>query len=479
MARWKAERWWNAVTVAGVLLALKGLLLVFDPTIRIYLGDSAAYLYGARPEGRLPDDRSFTYSLLIRALILPSEQLATLVRWQTLAGIAVAWLLWYTLEVRLSLPRRLAFIAACVLALEPAQLYYERMVLAETAGLLAFVMFFAASGAYLKSRRVYWLPLAAALGLAAVTLRMNYLPVVLVISVGLPLLLLFDSRRFALRTTLVHLAVSVVVVTGFHAAYCTWVGRLFGMPPAYLGRAGFMQLGLVLPLVRPEHLVRVGLPSDLETMLDYPLSDPDARMPHLWAPGGLVPELRRRHLEVEPIARSLSRMALADDPFGLVRLGMHTFGDYFRADEIKHLVDDDLGRRPIPPEILWTLREQWGYDATGLPTRVTLVSRYFEIGTSWLVGCLLLMVPLAVMNAVAHWRSASRLDALLAALVGVGLVLTHLLFVPVALYRYLHPLPFFLLVNALPLSALRLRSSPVPAILEKQRPHRQTLNTSV
>jgi hypothetical protein len=89
------------------------------------------------------------------------------------------------------------------------------------------------------------------------------------------------------------------------------------------------------------------------------------------------------------------------------------------------------------------------------------------------------MVPLAVMNAVAHWRSASRLDALLAALVGVGLVLTHLLFVPVALYRYLHPLPFFLLVNALPLSALRLRSSPVPAILEKQRPHRQTLNTSV
>jgi hypothetical protein len=160
-------------------------------------------------------------------------------------------------------------------------------------------------------------------------------------------------------------------------------------------------------------------------------------------------------LELEPIARDLSRMALRDNPMGLIHMGLRTVGNYFTAAGIKHALDNDLGRREIPAEILWSLSEHWNYDASGLPTRVTAVSRYFEAATWWLVACLFLLPGLSVLNLVVHWRTPQRPQAVLAALFGLGLVVAHVLFVAVAFYRYLHPLPFFVLLNAAGLAAWR------------------------
>jgi hypothetical protein len=131
---------------------------------------------------------------------------------------------------------------------------------------------------------------------------------------------------------------------------------------------------------------------------------------------------------------------------------LHTVGDYFREDGRWHALYNDLGRRAIPDEVLWSLREEWGYDARGLSTRVTIISWYFERGTWWLIACLLLVVPLAALNVFVHWRTPLRLQAVLVALFAVGLVLSHILFVPIAFYRYLHPLPFFMLMTVVPLA---------------------------
>jgi hypothetical protein len=155
-------------------------------------------------------------------------------------------------------------------------------------------------------------------------------------------------------------------------------------------------------------------------------------------------------------------MAVADNPLGLVALGVHTVGDYFREESIAHALYNDLGRRPIPPDIVWSLREHWGYDASELPTRVTLVSWSFERATVWLVACLFLLVPLAVLNVLVHWRTPFRMPSLLIALFAVGLVATHVVFVPVALYRYLHPLPFFIFLTAVPIVAARGRHKNSP-----------------
>jgi hypothetical protein len=288
---------------------------------------------------------------------------------------------------------------------------------------------------------------------------------VLVISLTLPFFHLVDRASINPRTLVARVMVAFVTVGMLHGAYCYLVGAIFSVPPAYLARAGFMQLGLVAPLVKPQHFERVGLPADLGTTLRFPLGDPDARMRHMWTPGGLVWELRRRELDVERIARPLARLAVADDPLGVVRLGLHTVGDYFRQNEIRHALDNDLGRRPIPRDILWNLREQWGYDARGLPTLSTIVSRWFEHATWWLVACLFLLPPLAVLNTLAYWNTPLRVQGLLVALVGIGLVLTHVLFVPVAFYRYLHPLPFFLILNAVPLAYAAAAASPLPTLL--------------
>jgi hypothetical protein len=446
-------------SVIAALIAVKALFFALDDTVRIYLGDSAAYLYGARDDGRLPDDRSFTYSFVIRALASPYESVRLLAQWQTAAGVAVALLLYVLLARRFRVPHWLAFAAAFLLALEPAQLYYERMVLAEAIGLLAFASFFAACSMYCAAGRWWWLPIATFLGLAAASFRFNYLPVVLVMSLLVPVLRLLappadvaagpgDAAEIPKRRTFgrdVSIAVASVVL--MHGAYCFWVGQIFSAAPGYMGRAGFMQLGLVLPLVQSRHFADAGL-ADIERQLDYPIDDPHARMPHLWAHGGLIFEMRRRNLDIERLSRQLSRQALLDDPLGLVRIGLVTFGDYFRSDEIAHALHNDLGRREIPYDVLWNLREHWGYDARGLNTRNTVVSRYFAWGTWWLVACLCALPVLSVLNVAVHWRTPHRLHALLAALIGIGLFLAHLLFVPVALYRYLHPLPFFVILQA-------------------------------
>jgi hypothetical protein len=431
------------------LIAIKLVFLWFDPVVRLYLGDSAAYLWGAMDDGRLPDDRSFTYSWLIRLLVDPTDGLLTLLQWQAVAGVGTALFLFAALRRCLCVSTAAAAGAAVLLAIEPAQLFYERMVLAETAGLLLFVTFYMAAAAYLATGRAWWLPSVATLGLLAASLRLNYLPVVIVISLALPLIRAVDASPMARRTLLQHLALALCAVTVLHVGYRHWVAVIFNSPPGYLARAGFMQLGLVMPLVRPEHFERVGLPRNFAEELDYPLSDPDARMEHMWAAGGLVQELRDRQLNVEAIAREISRMALRDDPLGLVRLGVGTVGDYFTAEGIEQALDNDLGRRQIPYEVLWTLRERWNYDATGLSTRVTVVSRYFQTATWWLVVCLFLLPVFSVLNVAAHWRTPQRGQAVLAALVGIGLVMAHVLFVPVAFYRYLHPLPFFVILNGL------------------------------
>jgi hypothetical protein len=450
------------------LVALKAIMLAIDPTIRLYLGDSAAYLAGALDDGLLPRERSFVYSLLIRALVLPSGSLWLLLFWQMLAGVGVASLLWVTLVRHLAMPRVLAGVAACGLAVEPAQLYYERMVMAETFGLLAFAAFFAASGAYLRSARLAWLPAVASLGLAAVTLRVNYLPVALVISLALPVVQVLNvaQRQPAIALTkkagrplLVHALVAMASVAVLHTTYRHMNAAIFEVPATYLGSSGFMQLGLVAPLIKPEHFIQVGLPADFGQHLAYDLTNPDKRTAQTWEPGGLADAIAAQNLDVERVGQALSRMAIADDPLGLVRLGLRTLGDYFRPDMIRSALDNDLGRRDYPETLLQSLRDDWNYDATGVAYRVTPVARYFEWGTSWLVACLFLTVPVALLNVFVNWRAHERPQFVLSALVAIGLVAGHVLFTNIALYRYLHALPFFLIANALPLAATICRRS--------------------
>lgn len=461
MTRAQADTAW----VGGLLLALvvlKAAGMLVDPQLRLFLGDSSSYLFAARSEDWLPADRSFTYPLLLEWLVRPTGSLQALLYWQSAAGIGTALLLAHVLRVRMGLPATIVFAFACAFALEPAQLFYERMVLAETFGLLAFAGFFAAASAYLVRANPAWLALVALLGLAAVSLRMNYLPVVIVITLGLPLLFAFDRERAPRAPVLaVHCLFAVACFWVTHGEYRQYVGTLFDRPPGYIGQAGFMRMGLVAPLIKPEHFARVGLPADFADQLEFDLADPRTRASQLWSLGGLADAITRSGLDMDRTCRKLSAYALRDDPFGLVRLGIGTLGGYFDEEGARLRLTKDLGRDPIPypPAVVDTLRTHWAYDMAGVAERWTPASRAFEAGSRWLVACLFLLLPIAALNLLLHWRGSHRLQALLASLFAAGLVASHVLFSNIASYRYLHALPFFVLINALPLAmALRKRA---------------------
>lgn len=445
-------QWWGTLALVLVLLKLAGILL--DPQIRLFLGDSSSYLFAARSEDWLPPDRSFTYPMLLEALVRPTGSLHALLYWQSLAGVLVALLLASVLRLRFGLRGALVFAATCAFALEPAQLFYERMVLAEAFGLLAFAVFFACASAYLANGRVAWLVLAVLSGLATVTLRMNFVPVVIVISLGLPLLFLVDrERRLRLPAMLLHSALAGLCFWATHGEYRSHVGALFDRPPGYIGQAGFMRMGLVAPLIKPAHFERVGLPRDFAARLAFDLADPRTRPSQLWSPGGLADAIAKAGRDVDATCRKLSAYALRDDPFGVVRLGVRTLGGYFDPEGSRVRLTKDLGRDPMPypPNVIESVGTHWNYDLAGVAERWTPVSRAFEQGSRWLVACLFLLVPIAVANVLVHWNGPRRLQAVLAALFALGLVATEVLFSSIASYRYLHSLPFFMFVNALPL----------------------------
>jgi hypothetical protein len=446
---------WDGALLLAVAV-LKAAAILLDPQIRLFLGDSASYLFAARSDEWLPGDRSFTYPLLLESLVRPTGSLQALLYWQALAGIGIALLLARVLRVHFRLPALPVLLATCAFALEPAQLFYERMVLAETFGLLAFVAFYAAACAYLVHARVAWLAVVAVLGIGAVSLRMNYLPVVTVITLALPLVMLLDpARRPRAWRLLAHCMVAALCFWGTHGQYKQYVGELFDTKPAYIARAGFMRMGLVAPLIKPEHFLRVGLPADFADRLAYDLADPHTRPSQLWNHGGLADAIAEAGLDVNRTCRKLSIYALRDDPFGVVRLALVTLAGYFNPDSSARRLAKDLGRDPLPypARVVSSVKNYWHYDMSGVAERWTPVSRAFAAASSWLVACLFLLLPLSLANVLVHWRDPRRLQAVLAALFGIGLVSSEVLFSNIASYRYLHAFPFFVLVNALPLAA--------------------------
>ncbi|HSJ41869.1 MAG TPA: hypothetical protein VK955_12550, partial [Xanthobacteraceae bacterium] len=161
--------------IALVLLAIAAVkltILLIDPNPRFFLWDSVTYLRGAI-DGSLPRDRSFLYSLLIGAIAVPLHSLHALVIAQSLAGIASAFFAYLIVRVFLRVRFQVALITALLVAIEPGQLFYERMVMAEAFGSAIWLGFLVLVLAYVRDGRTIWLPAIALAGIAAIGFRLN------------------------------------------------------------------------------------------------------------------------------------------------------------------------------------------------------------------------------------------------------------------------------------------------------------------
>ncbi len=456
-----AARAWHG-PLAGLLLALLAIKLaglLADPVLRFFMGDSGSYLHTALTGWR-PPDRSYTYGLLVGATAIAAGSPWVLLGLQALFGVASALALAWLLARALAVPAAIAAAAALALAIEPAQLLYERMLMAESAGTLAFVLQVCALAAYARDGRRRWMALAAVAGIAAVSFRLSLLPVVLGLAATVPVVVALAHARAGRRGAALarHLGFALAATVLLHAIYQAGYRRDYG-ESTYLPANGMMRIGLVAPLVRAHHFEGTGVDgARVLAEVGPPLSDPRRREEQIWSPDGLYQTLARHTDRPEAVARVATGRALRESPLGWVALGIGNVTGYFDPALLRHRLEDDLGRRPPDDAMLGVLEARLGYDARGVAASSSAATRWFAAGAPWLVACFLLLAPLALLSLALHWRSPARAVVAVLCLASLGLVASHLLFAHIPSLRYLHPMPWFVLANlALVLAALARR----------------------
>jgi hypothetical protein len=451
-----------AIALFAAILAVKLALLAFDPTVRLFFGDSASYIHSALT-GWVPPDRSYLYGQLFRATALAAHSMTVLALVQSLFGAIAASFLFVILRVNFKTPTWVAATFAVLLAVEPAQLFYERMVMAESAGTLSLVAMFVSGFAYLRRPHWLWPILWAAAGIIAVAFRLSDLPVVLGFTM-LPVLSCFVGAmpRVPAHKLIVHLMVALVATVALHDGYRHWYGWLNGSRPDYIVDTGYFRLGLVAPLVTRDEVVRAGLPADLLDHVGPDLHDPRMREAQVWEPNGLIALVREAGNGFgNRAARKLSSYAVRGDPSGIFRMSWATLRDYFDPAVVRARMLDDVGSRPASADLTEKLRRCCDYDARVLEAEPNPIARYFEASTQWLTACYFGLLPLALVMLVAQWRKA-RSAALLLAATSIGMVAAQTLFSHIVSFRYLHPFPFAVLLCAGALaSAFRGRVSSV------------------
>lgn len=435
------------LVVLALILVKSGWLLA-DATLRLYMGDSMVFMQsGAMFSG--PGARSYPYGWALYIFAFPFKSPWAILLLQALWGILIGLGLFAFLRHALRQGFLTSMIPALLLATEPAQVFLERMVMAETFGLLAFVATFLLLSLYLGKGRLAVYLLACLAGLLAGALRTNMLPVVLGLCFLAPLVSIFvvPTSNDALGK-MRHVASAVAILAVIHVAYMMLFGIATRQSAGYVAHTGMMRIGLVAPLIRPEHFEGTGVSGSVLDEVQRPLSDHWQRGHHIWAEDGLWHVLEKHTSEPEKVARIITRRAMLDDPVGLLKINLETLSGYFDEDKVYWRMQDDIGVIPPNEVDIENIKVWLDWDANGISRKESFARRYFVSSAAWLTWSFLLLAPLALLALLSGWRSGVREQYLLLALATWGLVASHLLFAHIVSFRYLHPMPWFFLANA-------------------------------
>src|SRR4051812_27139084 len=223
-----ANAWW---LFCALVLAIKLLLLWLDPTPKLFLGDSGAYIWTALT-GWIPSDRSYFYGYLVRCLALWPHSFGPLLVSQMLVSAVTAIVFALICSRFFRMSNTLSFSFGFICALDPCQVVWERYVMTETFSLLVYVLVLYWSLAYLRDRRLWQLAIVQALSVLLIGFRMSFLLVVQACTILLPLIAFACCGVPALRkrsgerapeatvlTGVTHVAASVAMMFVMHGAY--------------------------------------------------------------------------------------------------------------------------------------------------------------------------------------------------------------------------------------------------------------------
>src|SRR3954469_13408050 len=230
-----ANAWW---LFCALVLAIKLLLLWLDPTPKLFLGDSGAYIWTALT-GWIPSDRSYFYGYLVRCLALWPHSFGPLVVSQMLVSAVTAIVFALICSRFFRMSNRLSFSFGFICALDPCQLVWERYVMTETFSLLVYVLVLYWSLAYLRDRRLWQLAIVQAVSVLLIGFRMSFLLVVQACTILLPLIAFARCSLPALRKRSGEHAREATVLTGIpHVAAS--VAMMFVMQGAYKYANGWL-----------------------------------------------------------------------------------------------------------------------------------------------------------------------------------------------------------------------------------------------
>jgi hypothetical protein len=443
------------------IVAVKVLILVADANPRFFLWDSVTYLQGAIG-GPLPRDRSFLYSLLIGSVAAPVHSLGALVLAQTLAGAASALLVYFILRFFFALRFGLALAAALLLAIEPSQLFYERMVMAEAFGGVLWLGFVTLLLAYLRDGRALWLPLVACAGILSVSFRLNGTAIILIVSCALPLLRAAFTKTFATmlasrparRQLALHLALAVGCTLAVHSGYRQIVAEVAHTKPGYIGTEGLFMLGFVAPAVERKDFADTGCSTDLLSKIQRPLRDSRTREYQLWGEAGLWAAMQHDCPQPEAAADLVAHRASHRILGWVLPMAFNTVGQYFDDAESTWRMNSDLGRKGILPlELINIASKFFLLDVRPIAFTDTLTSVWFEHSRWWMTACFLLAPLFAGALLLVTRRDRDATYARMLALVMIGSFLSQFLLSPVIAFRYLHPFPPLMILSAAVLAA--------------------------
>jgi hypothetical protein len=449
--------------VAAAILLIKCIFYFLDSLPQFYGGDSISYLNTA-PEVWIPPDRSFVYGLFIRHIENWSHSLTPLIVLQVVAGFIVCLLLYYCANQVLNMSHSLSFALACLLAADPAQLLYERQIMAEALGGLFFAAALTLSLSYLKTPRAWKCLLIPPFGLLATAFRLNFYAFAWLLCIGLPLLAWggeFLRRRsrsdasaavppqsaWARYRLLAHLVLSVACFLVILNQYTHYYGRLAHREHAVTYTQGFFMLSGLWSVVIPEDAPDPRLAKIIATKVTFwPGNNPVLeRNSQRYGQNGLVSRWENTPIEGpaslhDDIAKRTALNAIKRAPFRVLQETLSNYREYFVDIKLRVLEIFDA-QMPITEVQCRFLKEHFGLNVTADWKDRPAVTKVLLMKCRWWLFVLVLSPLWGLSAAIILRKSSHFLPLLLISAAGVLVFLPGCVFV-VTNARFLHPLDF-------------------------------------
>ena len=450
--------WW---VFCVLVLAIKLLLLWLEPTPRLYLGDSASYIWTALT-GWIPRDRSYFYGYLVRWLAVWPHGFGPLLLCQTLASAVTAIVFALICNRCFQMPKRLSFLFGLICALDPLQLVWERYVMTETFSLLVYVLVVYWSLTYLRDRRLWQLAVVQVLSVLLIGFRMSYLLVVQASTILLPLIAFgrcafpalrnrSESRVGELRlltTGLAHVIASIALMFVMHGAYKRVNGLLTRWEPAYLYGSGTHLASVWAPALEPSDATDSRFRDLIADGAQFKIDDLSLRNAQHFGKGFLIDrwtKIEKNHRKRERIARETAMNALRRRPLRIAGLAVKTYLGYWSIGSIQRYAREDLGYGELTDEEVDRLAEKFGFRTTKtVPALPFSFSQQYFVA-AWPYYFLVIVSPLTC--AFATWLARDRAFAFLLFIHASILMVVVTALSPQACIRYIQPVSLLTLLS--------------------------------